>query len=403
MIPCLISLVLLAPVAHVGSPPRELKVMVIFAHPDEGEIYVGGTTALYTQLGHKVKFLSITNGDAGHFSMNPEDLAKRRFQEAMEAKRILNLAEYEVLDHHDGKLKDAPEIREQVAARIREFAPDVVFTYYPAIGGHNDNMQAGWIVRGASSLLDPKAMPVFLYVRDYFTTRLSYIPDVAVDIESVWDVKLNACGAHVSQVVEANPHRLGIMEELKASKEKRREYLYGNTYDFSHITPDNLVALGKWYGKAVARRVKYVEAFEIAEFGRQIRDDEVRRLMPMIGNLITLPGRTAWLDTGIDLMRGQAVEISSDGEIQWNVDGKQTCGPAGAVPYTRRGNKPMLGVNTGAIIGKIGEDSTDYFAIGAGQRMVPFATGRLFVGVNDDNVRDNDGAFRIWIRTPSGQ
>ena len=70
----------------------------------------------------------------------------------------------------------------------------MVFTYYPAIGGHNDNMQAGWIVRGASSLLDPKAMPVFLYVRDYFTTRLSYIPDVAVDIESVWDVKLNACG-----------------------------------------------------------------------------------------------------------------------------------------------------------------------------------------------------------------
>ena len=45
MIPCLISLILLAPVAQVGSPPRELKVMVIFAHPDEGEIYVGGTTA----------------------------------------------------------------------------------------------------------------------------------------------------------------------------------------------------------------------------------------------------------------------------------------------------------------------------------------------------------------------
>ena len=143
MIPCLMSLVLLAPVARVDKPPLTLKVMVIFAHPDEGEIYVGGTTALYTRLGHKVKFLSITNGDAGHFSMKPEDLAKRRFQEAMEAKRILNVAEYEVLDHHDGKLRDSPEIREQVAARIREFAPDLVFTYYPAIGGHNDNMQAG--------------------------------------------------------------------------------------------------------------------------------------------------------------------------------------------------------------------------------------------------------------------
>jgi hypothetical protein len=55
------------------------------------------------------------------------------------------------------------------------------------------------------------------------------------------------------------------------------------------------------------------------------------------------------------------------------------------------------------LIGKIGAGSTDYFAIGAGQRMLPFATGRLFVGINDDNLRDNDGAFRIWIRKVSGQ
>ena len=60
-----------------------LRVMMIFAHPDEGEVYSGGITALYTQLGHEVKFLSLTNGDAGHFSMNPEDLAKRRYEEAM--------------------------------------------------------------------------------------------------------------------------------------------------------------------------------------------------------------------------------------------------------------------------------------------------------------------------------
>ena len=46
--------------------------MVIFAHPDEGEIYAGGITALYTQLGHEVKFMSLTNGDAGHYAMKPD-------------------------------------------------------------------------------------------------------------------------------------------------------------------------------------------------------------------------------------------------------------------------------------------------------------------------------------------
>jgi len=48
---------------------ESIKVMMIFAHPDEGEVYSGEITALYAQLGYEVKFLSPTNGDAGHFSI----------------------------------------------------------------------------------------------------------------------------------------------------------------------------------------------------------------------------------------------------------------------------------------------------------------------------------------------
>src|SRR5262245_28711528 len=84
---------------------QPLRVMMIFAHPDEGEVYTGGTAALYTQMGHQVKFMSLTNGDRGHWEEKPEVLAKRRYQEAMNAKKILNLAEYEVLDYHDQGLK----------------------------------------------------------------------------------------------------------------------------------------------------------------------------------------------------------------------------------------------------------------------------------------------------------
>jgi LmbE family N-acetylglucosaminyl deacetylase len=276
---CLALLLFLPSSIHAQDP---LQVLVIFAHPDEGEIYVGGTTALYTQLGHKVKFLSLTNGDAGHYSMEPKALAQRRYREAMSAKAILALSDYEVLDHHDGVLKNTEQIRKTVARAIREWQADVVFTFYPAKGGHNDNMTAGWIVRDASLLLEMDPMPAFIYVRDFHTTSFSYIPDVAIAIDDVWETKLAACGAHESQVVEFNPQLEGVLDEVLASKERQREFLVHNTYPFSKITPDNRLALAKWYGSSRAAGVTYVEVFEIAEYGRQLRESEMRKVFPML-------------------------------------------------------------------------------------------------------------------------
>ncbi len=145
----LLLIVSLVSVSFISLSQNKLKVIVIFAHPDEGEIYAGGITALYTNLGHEVKFISLTNGDAGHYSMKPEDLAKRRYKEGMKAKEILGLSAYEILDYHDGILENTEEVQEKVARSIREWAADIVFTFYPAKGGHNDNMNAGWIVREA--------------------------------------------------------------------------------------------------------------------------------------------------------------------------------------------------------------------------------------------------------------
>lgn len=397
----LLSILILASIATLAAGKRELKVMMIFAHPDEGEIYTGGTAALYTKMGHKVKFLSLTNGDHGHYSMKAEDLARMRFKEAMESKKILNLTEYEVLDHHDGKLKDTPEMRAEVAAKIAAFQPDVVFTYYAAVGGHNDNMAAGWIVRGAAQAVQMQKQPVYLYVRDFFTSGLTYIPHIAVDIDSVWATKLAACTAHQSQVADANPYRLGILEKVRSDQQAQRDYIFHNTYDFSHVTADNFTALRKWYGPEVAKTVTYVEAFEIAEFGRQIREPDVHELMPMLGNMFTLPGKTQWLDTGLDVTRGQEVDFLAEGSVQWNEEGHQYGPPSGAPVYARGGLRLIPGVNTGALIGMIGEDSTDAFYIGPGNRVKMFSTGRLFVGLNDDFVGDNAGAYRIWITFPA--
>ena len=82
----------------------EVRIIVIGAHPDDCDIGAAGLAAKMTQLGHKVKFLSVTNGDAGHQDAGGAVLAKRRYAETQESMRRSGIAEYEVLDNHDGEL-----------------------------------------------------------------------------------------------------------------------------------------------------------------------------------------------------------------------------------------------------------------------------------------------------------
>ncbi|WP_008583050.1 PIG-L deacetylase family protein [Niabella soli] len=267
--------------SNLAFAQKPLKVMVIFAHPDEGEIYTGGITALYTKMGHQVKFMSLTNGDAGHYAMKPADLAKMRYQEAMESKQILSLGEYEVLSYHDKYLKNTKEVQDRVIKSIQDWDADVVFTYYPAAGGHTDNMTAGYIVRDAAPRLQMKKKPVFVYIRDFHTIHFSYIPDFAVAIDAVWPTKLAACAVQRSQVNDAIPYKMGILAEVRANPERQKKLVYDNTYPYSSVTNVNMPALTKWYGSD-SSGIKYAEAFEIAEFGRQLTEPEMRALFPML-------------------------------------------------------------------------------------------------------------------------
>ncbi len=395
-----IAIALLTLSAH-GFSQNKLKVMVIFAHPDEGEIYAGGITALYTRLGHEVKFLSLTNGDAGHYEMKPRELAKRRYQEALHAKDILSLSDYEVLDYHDGILENSEEIRKKVAESIRDWDADIVFAFYPARGGHNDNMTAGWIVREASSLLEEEILPVFIYLRDFHTASFSYIPDFAIAIDEVWETKLAACGAHESQVVEYNPEMEGVLEEVLSSKERREDFLFHNTIPFSIIRPDIRLALEKWYGKAKAKEVSYVEEFEMAEYGRQLTDEEVFEYFPMIGKVYKVSGKSEGFDTGIEVTKGQKISIETRGKILWNLKDRAYCDPGGAVPYRWSENNPLPGAATGAIIGRIGEDSEEYFLIGKEKEVHTHTSGRLFLGINDVLIHENEGLSRVRIKIKS--
>src|ERR1700760_1196768 len=80
-----------------------IRVIAFGAHPDDCDIRASGTAALWAKAGYAVKFVSVTNGDAGHQIMHGTELATRRLREAKESARRLGI-EYEVLNNHDGQL-----------------------------------------------------------------------------------------------------------------------------------------------------------------------------------------------------------------------------------------------------------------------------------------------------------
>ena len=130
---------------------QHIRVLVFGAHPDDCDIKAGGIAALYTQLGHSVKFVSVTNGDAGHHEMGGGTLAQRRNAEAQAAAEIIGI-EYELLDNHDGELIPSLENRFQVIRTIREFKPDLIMTHRPN-DYHPDHRYTSMLVQDAAYMV----------------------------------------------------------------------------------------------------------------------------------------------------------------------------------------------------------------------------------------------------------
>ena len=100
-------------------------------------------------------------------------------------------------------------------------------------------------------------------------------------------------------------------------------------------------------------------------------------------------------DTGIDVRAGQTVYFSATGRVRWG-PGRQD-GPAGERSSPRNDQRPMPSRSAAGLIGKIGEGN-DYFFVGDDEGAIRMrASGRLYLGVNDDFLTDNTGSFRVVV------
>jgi LmbE family N-acetylglucosaminyl deacetylase len=272
------------------SDRSALNILVFGAHPDDPDASAGGTAALWAEQGHRVKFVSLTNGDAGHHEIGGVELAKRRHAEAQNVAKVLGLVEYQLLDNHDGELEPTLPNRRQVIRIIREFHPDLILTPRPN-DYHPDHRYTSVLVQDAAYMVTvPNIVsltehlqrnPVIAYVADRFRHPYPFTPDIAVDVGSAIEKKLDALHCHTSQMYEWLPYNAGISSEVPDGEAARREWLAkSRTGRSSQLAERYRDVLTRWYGDRRAAQVQVAEAFEICEYGSQPNEAELRRLFP---------------------------------------------------------------------------------------------------------------------------
>ncbi len=269
---------------------KPLRIICFGAHPDDCEIKAGGVAALWAAAGHRVKFVSVTNGDIGHWREAGGPLAQRRNAEVQKAAELLGITT-EVLDIHDGELMPTLENRKKLVRLIREWNADVVMG--PRTNDyHPDHRYTGVLMQDAAFMVavpyfcpDVKPLsknPVFLYYQDRFKKPYPFEADIAVATDAVVKQKIDALVGMESQFVEGGA--LGSQDlvdggeaKLKERRQKVRQAFSSRDRKTAETYREQLT---KWYGAPAAKQVAYAEVFEVCEYGRQPTDDELKEIFP---------------------------------------------------------------------------------------------------------------------------
>ncbi len=268
----------------------KLRIICFGAHPDDCELQVGGTAALWAVRGHHVKFVSVTNGDIGHWRESGGPLARRRTAEVERAARLLGITT-EVLDIHDGELLPTLENRRTLTRLIRQWKADIVMSHRPN-DYHPDHRYTGILVQDSAYMVTVpffcsdtpilRTNPVFLFYPDRFRKPNPFQPDIAVSIDTVIDRKLDALDTLVSQFYEggANGSADLLPSDPAKQAERRRQVREGFAARSRGVAQRFRGQLQDWYGKDKGGEVRHAEAFEVCEYGRRPNKEELARLFP---------------------------------------------------------------------------------------------------------------------------
>lgn len=184
-----------------------MNVLAICAHPDDAEIWCGGTLAKYAKRGDRVTIAVVTNGEVGSPTLPKEEIAEIRRLEAIAAAKVIG-AELIWMGFRDEFLFDSEETRLAFIEAMRASEADVVLTHWPDDLYNPDHTITGQVandvaimttvpnIKTASGPL--QKIPVVYFIES--VAGLGFQPEEYVDITDTFELKRLMLAEHVSQV-----------------------------------------------------------------------------------------------------------------------------------------------------------------------------------------------------------
>jgi len=267
----------------------QIRAMFIGAHPDDCDFKAAGTAIKLSSIGAEVMFVSATNGDTGHHAMGGGELARRRAEETKRSCEIAGIKHF-VMDIHNNGIEANVATREKFIRLIREFNPTLIITHRP-YDYHPDHRITSQLVQDSSyALIIPnvcplipamKQVPVILYFQDAFKNPVSFNADIVVNIDDVMDKKIKMLDCHESQVYEWLPWTEGKLDTVPLNVEERLDWLSKRMYLRDGMIADRFrQELIDKYGIEKGNNVKCAEAFQICEYGAQIKKEKIDSIFP---------------------------------------------------------------------------------------------------------------------------
>jgi len=200
--------------------PASLRILVVFAHPDDESFGPAALLAKYAQLGAKVFGLFFTSGQFGQTFIQPRPtpaaLGRLRARDLVDAARIIGFRDLDILDYLDGSLAEVPipQLESDVLTAFQRFQPNVVITFGPGgITHHPDHVAVyqattrafGWALarRWGVRQLYYSAVPPERAAEMNLVGLPDGMPNTLIEVGETEPIKIEALRMHARHVLDA--------------------------------------------------------------------------------------------------------------------------------------------------------------------------------------------------------
>ena len=262
---------------------ESLKLLAVFAHPDDESMGMGGTLAKFSAEGVDTHLVCATRGEAGWFGPKEQNpglsiLGQTRTIELENAVKELGIKSLSFLDYIDGDVDkaDHAEASSRIVTHIRRIKPQVVVTFPPDGNyGHPDHIAVGQFTSAAivcaadSSYKDSKNLPSHRVSKLYymvdgenfinliapFITDLTFRVDGQVREETAWKEWM------ITTRIEMADHCIAAYKAIQCHKSQL------STIGALAEMPEESAA------SVLAMQGTFYRAFSLVNGGREIETD----------------------------------------------------------------------------------------------------------------------------------